>query len=122
MGLFRALLSREHHSVRYLSASSYWMYLTHLTLVIALQAWVRTWDVPAVFKFAFIVATTCLILLPAGFGLGWSGEQVALDGRLHRGGHRLDRPSAGDPDDEPIAGRGSTCSAARRDRGIVVKA
>ena len=32
-------------------------------LVIALQAWVRTWDVPAVLKFGFIVASTCVVLL-----------------------------------------------------------
>lgn len=49
--------------MRYLSDSSYWMYLTHLTLVILLQAWVRTWDVDPLLKFVFIVATTCTILL-----------------------------------------------------------
>ena len=63
MGLFRAMLSAEHRSVRYLSDSSYWMYLIHLTLVLALQAWVRTWDIPAMFKFLLIVATTCVALL-----------------------------------------------------------
>jgi len=63
MGLFRATLSGEHRSVRYLSDSSYWLYLMHLTLVIALQVWVRTWDVPAGLKFVLIVATTCAALL-----------------------------------------------------------
>jgi peptidoglycan/LPS O-acetylase OafA/YrhL len=63
MGLFRAVLSKEHYWARYLSDSSYWMYLTHLTLVILLQAWVRTWDVDPLLKFVFIVATTCTILL-----------------------------------------------------------
>ena len=63
MGLFRALLSGEHRAVRYLSDASYWMYLIHLTLVIALQAWVRTWDIPAAVKFLLIVATTVAILL-----------------------------------------------------------
>ncbi len=63
LGLFRAFLSRERYWVRYLSDSAYWMYLTHLTLVIALQAWVRTWDLPAVLKFGLIVLTTCVILL-----------------------------------------------------------
>jgi peptidoglycan/LPS O-acetylase OafA/YrhL len=62
-GLFRAVLSTEHRSVRYLSDASYWMYLIHLTLVIALQELVRTWDLPAGVKFAFIVVTTCAILL-----------------------------------------------------------
>jgi peptidoglycan/LPS O-acetylase OafA/YrhL len=63
MGLFRAALSRERYGVRYLSDSSYWMYLTHLTLVIALQAWVRTWEANALLKFGLIVLTTCAILL-----------------------------------------------------------
>ena len=63
MGLFRAVLSKERYWVRYLSDSSYWMYLTHLTLVIALQAWVRTWQIDPLLKFAFIVFTTCAVLL-----------------------------------------------------------
>ena len=63
MGLFRTVLSRERYWVRYLSDSAYWMYLTHLTLVIALQAWVRTWEIDPLLKFSFIVLTTCAILL-----------------------------------------------------------
>jgi fucose 4-O-acetylase-like acetyltransferase len=63
MGLFRAVLSVQRYWVRYLSDSAYWVYLTHLTLVIALQAWVRTWDVPPLLKFSLIVLTTCAILL-----------------------------------------------------------
>ena len=63
MGLFRAFLSGEHQSVRYLSDSAYWQYLIHLTLVIALQSLVRTWDLPVPLKFGSIVVTTCAILL-----------------------------------------------------------
>jgi ankyrin repeat protein len=63
MGLFRALLSGEHHSVRYLSDSAYWQYLVHVTLVIALQSLVRTADLPAPLKFGLIVVTTSVILL-----------------------------------------------------------
>lgn len=63
MGLFRAALSVERRGVRYLSDSAYWMYLMHLTLVIALQAWVRTWDAPAILKFGLIVVTTLAALL-----------------------------------------------------------
>ena len=37
MGLFRWIASRERFWVRYLSDSSYWLYLSHLPLVIALQ-------------------------------------------------------------------------------------
>jgi membrane-bound acyltransferase YfiQ involved in biofilm formation len=63
MGLFRAVLSSERYWFRYLSDSAYWQYLVHLTLVIALQALVRTWDLPAIVKFTLIVITTCAILL-----------------------------------------------------------
>ena len=63
MGLFRAILSTERYWVRYLSDSAYWMYLTHLTLVILLQAWVQTWEIAPVVKFTFIVLATCAILL-----------------------------------------------------------
>jgi len=34
-----------------------------MLLGIALQAWVRTWDVPPMLKFSLIVLTTCAILL-----------------------------------------------------------
>ncbi len=63
MGLFRAILSTEHRNVRYLSDSSYWMYLVHLTLVIWLQEWVRTWDIPAGVKFAIILLLAFSLLL-----------------------------------------------------------
>jgi len=63
MGLFRALLSVERRWVRYMSDASYWMYLMHLTLVIALQAWIRTWDTPAPLKFSLIVVTVSVALL-----------------------------------------------------------
>jgi peptidoglycan/LPS O-acetylase OafA/YrhL len=63
MAFFRVILSGEHRSVRFLSDASYWMYLMHLTLVIALQAWVRTWEIPAIVKFAIIVALAFSVLL-----------------------------------------------------------
>ena len=63
MGLFRAVLSVERRWVRYMSDASYWMYLWHLTLVIGMQAWIRTWDIPAVVKFGLIVITVSIALL-----------------------------------------------------------
>jgi peptidoglycan/LPS O-acetylase OafA/YrhL len=63
IGLFRALLSSERHAVRYLSDGSYWMYLVHVTLVIALQAWVRTWDIAPGLKLALIVGLAFALLL-----------------------------------------------------------
>ena len=63
MGLFRAILSTERHGVRYLSDSSYWMYLAHLTLVIWLQSVVRASDLPAAVKFAIILLAASSLLL-----------------------------------------------------------
>jgi len=63
IGLFRAVLSVERRGVRYLSDSAYWLYLVHLPLVIAGQAWIRDWGVPASVKFVGLCAVTTLILL-----------------------------------------------------------
>ena len=41
MGLFETLLSRERPGVRYVSDSSYWLYLVHVPLIIAGQALLR---------------------------------------------------------------------------------
>ena len=50
MGLFRRLLSRESRPMRYVSDSSYWLYLAHLPLIIGVQLYVRVWDLPALVK------------------------------------------------------------------------
>lgn len=63
IGLFRALLGRERRGVRYLSDSSYWLYLAHLPLVVAAQLWVRDWPVPSGVKFLGITAGVTLLLL-----------------------------------------------------------
>ena len=65
MGFFRAFLSHETKTIRYLSDSAYWLYLSHLPLVVLLQAWVRPWPVPAFVKFLFVCVLTTLILLVA---------------------------------------------------------
>lgn len=64
IGLFRKYLGGENRTVRYLSDSAYWLYLAHLPLVILMQAWIRTWEVPAAAKFSLIcVAVTGLLLI-----------------------------------------------------------
>ncbi len=54
MGLFRKTIHRENRAVRYMSDSSYWLYLTHLPLLIAAQVVVRDWPWPPVLKFLLI--------------------------------------------------------------------
>jgi surface polysaccharide O-acyltransferase-like enzyme len=65
MGLFRRLLKSENKTVRYISDSSYWLYLTHLPLVLAAQVTVRDWPLPATAKFVLICTTVTGVLLVA---------------------------------------------------------
>ncbi|MEL6149872.1 MAG: acyltransferase family protein [Chloroflexota bacterium] len=62
-GLFRVLFSGESKAMRYLSDSSYWLYLAHLPLVIVLQRVVSDWQLPALVKFIMIIVVTTAILL-----------------------------------------------------------
>jgi fucose 4-O-acetylase-like acetyltransferase len=63
MGLFRQLLSRESATMRYLSDSSYWLYLAHLPLIFIAQAIVRTWPLPPLVKFLLVCGAVTLCLL-----------------------------------------------------------
>ncbi len=62
MGLFRRFCPVESPAMRYLSDSSYWLYLAHLPLIIAAQYVVRDWPLPALAKFLFIVAVVTSFL------------------------------------------------------------
>ena len=63
MGLFRGLATRERFWVRYLSDSSYWIYLAHLPLVVIGQIMVVNWPINVHLKFGLICVTTGAILL-----------------------------------------------------------
>jgi peptidoglycan/LPS O-acetylase OafA/YrhL len=63
LGLFRRVLKRERPWVRYISDSSYWLYLAHVPLVIAAQVVVAPWPMPAFIKFALICGAVTLVLL-----------------------------------------------------------
>ncbi|MEO2018734.1 MAG: acyltransferase family protein [Fuerstiella sp.] len=63
MGLFRDLFSRENKTMRYISDSSYWLYLAHLPLIIILQAIVRSWPIPAFAKLTTVCTVTTILLL-----------------------------------------------------------
>ncbi|RLS38299.1 MAG: hypothetical protein DWH82_08480 [Planctomycetota bacterium] len=63
IGMFHTVLNRENPFRRYLSDSSYWLYLAHLPLVIAGQAFVCDWQTPAVLKFLLVNGVSILILL-----------------------------------------------------------
>ena len=63
MGLFRKFFSGESQRMRYLSDSSYWLYLAHLPLVIVGQAIVRPWELPAIAKFSLLLLLITAFLL-----------------------------------------------------------
>ena len=63
MGLFRTFFARESSAIRYLSDSSYWLYLAHVPLVIGLQWLGRDWPIFSAIKFALIGLVISGILL-----------------------------------------------------------
>lgn len=63
IGLFRHLFSLESKWLRYISDSSYWLYLAHLPLVILAQWMIRDLQIPAFVKFSGIIVVVSTILL-----------------------------------------------------------
>ena len=83
MGMFHALIKKENILIRYLSDSSYWIYIVHLPLVVVLQFLVREWPINGLLKFLLInIATITLLLvsyhlLVRSTWIGW-----LLNGRM----------------------------------------
>ncbi|GIW97262.1 MAG: hypothetical protein KatS3mg111_0595 [Pirellulaceae bacterium] len=63
IGLFRQTMPAESRVLRYISDSSYWLYLAHLPLVLLAQWLVRDWPIPPVVKFVGIVVVVTALLL-----------------------------------------------------------
>jgi peptidoglycan/LPS O-acetylase OafA/YrhL len=85
LGVFRRFFACENSWVRYLSDSSYWLYLAHLPLIIGLQVWVSNWDVHHFPKFLLVcgLAFTILIVLYE-FVIRYSFIGAVLNGRKTR--------------------------------------
>jgi hypothetical protein len=85
MGLFRRVLKRERPSVRYVSDSSYWLYLTHVPLVIGAQAIVAPWPLPSHIKFILVTSVvTAILLLSYQFFVRYTWIGLILNGRRTR--------------------------------------
>lgn len=79
IGLCGALITRERAWVRWLADASYWMYLAHLPLVIALQTMLLAVALGPLAKFAAVLAVTTAILLLAYHWVvrdGWVGRML----------------------------------------------
>ena len=63
MGVFRHVFSAESRAMRYVSDSSYWLYLAHLPLILIVQAAILTWEIPVFAKFAIVCTVTTAFLL-----------------------------------------------------------
>ena len=81
IGLSRRLLSRESRTLRYISDSSYWLYLIHLPLVILAQWLVRDLQIPAFLKFAAItIVISAFLLLTYEYGVRYTVIGRLLNG------------------------------------------
>ena len=85
MGLFRAALGEGNARVRYLSDASYWLYLMHLPLIIALQGVAWEWPLPSIVKLTLLVAVTSgVLLLIYHWGVRYTPVGTLLNGRRVR--------------------------------------
>ena len=85
MGLFRIALGEGSAHVRYLSDASYWLYLMHLPLIIALQGVTQDWALPAVVKLGVLITvTSAVLLLVYEWGVRYTPVGAVLNGKRVR--------------------------------------
>ena len=85
LGLFQRFFASESPRIRYLSDASYWLYLAHLPLMVALQVWVSPWPWPSVLKLLFVCTlTTGVLMLLYATMVRYSVIGTVLNGRKHR--------------------------------------
>ncbi len=84
IGVCRRLMSHESNTMRYISDSSYWLYLVHLPLVLLAQWFVRDIPVPAFLKFTgMVIVISAFLLLTYEYGVRYT-----LIGRILNGPRR----------------------------------
>jgi glucan biosynthesis protein C len=94
IGLALRFLSRESPAIRYLADASYWLYLIHLPIVMALQVAVSRLDWPAELKLAAILAVALPLMLASyEVMVRHSFIGAVLNGRRQPRAARLPNPS-----------------------------
>lgn len=63
LGIAQRYLARPQPVIRYLADSSFWVYLLHLPLLVALQLAVSQWPIGWYFKFPLILAVAMALLI-----------------------------------------------------------
>ena len=85
VGLFRRFFSHKNRTIRYLSDSSYWLYLAHLPVIMSLQILASTWNLPSLYKFlgiCLITSASLLIVYELAIRYSWVGS--ILNGQKYR--------------------------------------
>ena len=91
MGLFRCIASRERSWMRYMSDSSYWIYLGHAPLIIAGQLLIADWPINAHLKYLMIcLGIPAFLLMVYRYGVRYT-----VIGTMLNGPRRRVRPDAG---------------------------
>ena len=79
------MLGQGNARVRYLSDASYWLYLMHLPLIIALQGVSFEWALPSALKLVLLIAVTAGVLLVVyEWGVRYTSVGTLLNGRRRR--------------------------------------
>ena len=96
IALFRWIAARERFWVRYLSDSSYWLYLAHVPLVIGAQMAVVPWQVSVHLKVvAVLAAVTCCLLVSYQLAVRYTVIGTVLNGPRTRRSRAGVAPVAG---------------------------
>jgi len=87
MAAFRMLLDKERRGVRYLSDSSYWLYLAHLPLIVVLQSVIRHWNLSSGAKFiGLTLVVTAFLLISYQWFVRYTPIGTLLNGKRTRPG------------------------------------
>lgn len=85
LGLFESILEKDRPWVRYLSDSSYWLYLVHLPLIIVGQALLLRTDLPPLVEFAILtIITTAALLVSYHLAVRYTPIGALLNGKRAR--------------------------------------
>jgi hypothetical protein len=85
IGLFRQFFSKGNRYIRYISDSSYWLYVMHLPPIMLLQIWMSGWPWPSAIKFlAICMVSTGVLLLIYEYAVRYTLIGTMLNGKKTR--------------------------------------